>query len=173
MQVSEEQLRTVISESIKKILIDYGLIEEMAVSSKEYKRRVYGLVPQICENWCLIYFYRRTGLETTCINHWCDELYSHMDNLGKILVKGGNRTKILYTVWNEYEYDSNISTIDRCIRNKFKKECVEVNRYYDYYVEACNSFMRSTREIVTVMVNGGSFDIENYISNIGKQQVFE
>ena len=173
MQVSEERLRTVISESIKKILIDYGIIEEMAVPSKEYKRRAYGLVPQICENWCLLYFYRRTGLETTCIPHWCEELYGHMDNLGKLLVKGGNRSKILYTVWNEYEYDSNINTIDRCIRNKFKKEDIDVKRYYDYYIETCNSFMRSTREIVTVMIDGSSFCVENYIFNIGKKQVFE
>ena len=96
-----------------------------------------------------------------------------MDNLGSLLAKGGDRTKMLYNVFHEYGYDSNVNSIDRRIRKKFKIEKVNVKEYYDYYMETCNSFMHSVREIVNTMINGSTFDIEDYIAKIGKQQVFE
>ena len=174
--MTEQELRTIISESVVKVLKNYGLISEMAHDSKEYKRRVDGLLPQIAENWCLIYFFVRIGKPCLNISHWMNELNGHMASIMRMKPKNGRIDKLLYQVWNENDFDTDPQCVYICISNKFFKEGVDIindKRNAEVLDEACQSFVKSTREIINIIANKNTLRLREYIYNIGKQQVFE
>ncbi len=171
--MEQQELENLIYESVVRVFKEYGLINEMAKTTKEYKRRAEGLLPQIAENWCLIYFFKRSGLPTSYIEHWGKELLAHMGNLSRLKLKRGDTQDVLYRVWNENDFDTDPKCVELCIYSKFLKEGIDIKKYYSYVNEACRAFVASTREIIWVITQGSLEGFISYIDSIGEKNILE
>lgn len=173
MEISENELRRLISECVEEALDRYMLLNEMSLCLKDYKARAVGLAPQIAENWCLIYFYKHYNIPTSYIRHWGIELCAHMDHLSSLNVKNGKEERVLYKVWNEYDFDKEPLSVYKRIRNKFQREGIDVKAYRKEIEETCTAFVKSTREIIYTIINDKGNLIEQYIDSIGDKRVEE
>lgn len=169
--LTKEELSDLITEGVKKILLEYGLISEMAASIKDYSRRVEGLLPQIAENWCLIYFFKTTGLPTRYIEHWGIELSAHIKTLARTRLKSGDKQDVLYKCWNIEDFDTNPENVFLCIEGKFRKEQIDTRKYYGSIMDTCKAFVYSTRDIVTAICSRSVSKIDQYIENIGNNKI--
>ena len=66
-------LRDYINEKLMD-LIENTKIFEMAISRSKYTDRLYNMVNQIIENWCLIRYCTLTNSNLDLRAHWCSEL---------------------------------------------------------------------------------------------------
>lgn len=173
MNINEEDLRKIVRETVDEALSSYMLMYEMSIHAKDYKSRARGLLPQIAENWCLIYFFKRFNVPTSYIRHWGDELAAHMNNLSSLETKNGKEEKILYKVWDEYDFDKNPLSVFKRISPKFRKEGIDIRAYRKELEDTCLSFVRSTREIVWAIVSNDMFAIDDYIDTIGNKTIDE
>ena len=106
-----------------------GLIMEMALPRKIVKQKIEELFPQIIQNWCLIHYANISGEKTILINHWKNELMTHLSNAISYQIKDNNsydsRKKIVNQIILDFDY-TDYSIIDLKVWTKFKKENIDV-----------------------------------------------
>ena len=114
---------SLLSESVEETLNRIGIITEMTVPLKDYKRRVDGLRFQLVENWCLCKYCQLYDKTSNNYNHWLSELKACIDNLKLLDIKGTSdkRKTLIKMLVNDYDYDK-VNMILRIIAGKFNRE---------------------------------------------------
>lgn len=110
--------------SAKDVLKSLGIasLNEMAISIKDYKRKVDGLRFQLVENWCLCMWCHMFNEECENFIHWADELSAYINALKMVNLKSGDKKKILTKMLvDDYDYDDPLMVFD-IIRDKFTVE---------------------------------------------------
>ena len=122
---------------------------EMALEKSKYQDRVFHLMPQIVQNWCLCEYCKR--YDPTNINYrgWRKELIAHIGNLNAIPVKG-NKYKWTYDeIIKENEFN-NIMVIKSVCEYKLDSE-EEINFTSDIRNELYKSFSDNVEYIVELI----------------------
>ena len=136
------------------------IITEMAVSLKEYKKRVDGLRFQLVENWCLLEYCRLYDPSNININHWKTELKACINNLKYLNIKSHtNKQKVLTkALIEDYDYDD-VDMIFRIIEDKFGIEGI-VNQVQ--IINICKNFTKAIKEIIYIISIDG-LSTEKYL----------
>ena len=165
--VEMDRLETIIREVIREELQRYSL-NEMAMSIKDYKRRIEGLLVHIVQNWCLVRYASLSGTHKQLITHWRSELYAHLTNIASLKIKNGNKADvkemILYDVINERDFDTNEQSISLVVSGKFFKEKISTNG--KYYSETISNFKENVKDVVNVILSGSEKVIRDYVLSI-------
>lgn len=144
--------------------IKNGILLEMALPRKEYINRVDAELPQLIENWCLVHYAKLSGDKQELINHWRNELRTHIFNIVKLKLKDDKQLvyeKALYEIWNKMEYyDPEI--INMTIISKFIKENINVRNNKDY-LNTIYDFITQSKRLIYIMSNKNVNDINDYI----------
>ena len=160
--LTEKKLQEIVAKEVEKAL------NEMAMPLSLYKYKVADILPQIIENWCLVYYCRISGTHQELRNHWASELSAAMGKIANMNIKGGNhavvRMKALFYVWNLYDYDTSEMVISNVIWNKFRKENIDTTS--EFYSDTISAFLKSTKEIIDVLLSQSAEQIEEYIRNL-------
>lgn len=122
---------------------------EMTLEKSKYQDRVFHLMPQIVQNWCLCEYCKR--YDPTNINYrgWRKELIAHIGNLNAIPVKG-NKYKWTYDeIIKESEFN-NIIVIKSVCEYKLDSE-EEINFTSDIRNELYKSFSDNVEYIVELI----------------------
>ena len=122
---------------------------EMALEKSKYQDRVFHLMPQIVQNWCLCEYCKK--YDPTNINYrgWRKELIAHIGNLNAIPVKG-NKYKWTYDeIIKENEFN-NIIVIKSVCEYKLDSE-EEINFTSDIRNELYKSFSDNVEYIVELI----------------------
>ena len=159
-KITRKRLGEIINESVENVLKRVGLINEMAVPLKAYKKRVDGLRFQLVENWCLCKWCQLFNPECENFAHWIAELKACIDNLKFLDIKNGiNKRKILTKMLvNDYDYDS-ANMIERIVRGKFVRENISDN---DQKVRVCIEFADHINELIDA-ISLDVIDTDEYI----------
>lgn len=168
--MTEEELKHLISECVNNYLSsDKGnMLIEMAMKRKSFKERVEHILPQIIENWCLIYYSRITNTNKKNINHWKSELDAHISSIISYQIKGNNsqqkRNKIILNLWDELDYNI-AQTIAIIVRNKFLKEHLDVKS--KEYFETCEQFTNYSNYLIHTLSQYGNVDeVDKYLAKL-------
>lgn len=94
---------------------------EMALEKSKYQSRVFDLMPQIIQNWCLCYFCREHDKNNNSYRGWRKELIAHIGNLNSIPVKG-NKYKWTYEEIITDDEFNNIDVIRKVCEYKLDDE---------------------------------------------------
>lgn len=160
--LTEKKLQEIVAKEVEKAL------NEMAMPLSLYKDKVADILPQIIENWCLVYYCRISGTHQDLRNHWASELSAAMGKVANMNIKGGNhavvRMKALFYIWNLYDYDTSEMVISNVIWNKFRKENIDTTS--EFYSDTISAFLKSTKEIINVLLTQSAEQIEEYIRNL-------
>lgn len=160
--LTEKKLQEIVAKEVEKAL------NEMAMPLSLYKDKVSDILPQLIENWCLVYYCRISGTHKHLRNHWASELSAAMGKIANMNIKGGNhaivRMKALFHVWNLYDYDTSESVISNVIWNKFQKEHIDTTSVC--YADTISAFLNSTKEIVDVLLTQSAEEIDAYVRNL-------
>lgn len=155
---------TRISEDVDEALKFWGQkpvcsLNEMAVSIKNYKKRVDSLRFQLVENWCLCMYCKLYDSEESCFSHWKNELYTCFKNLKFLSLKGSqNKASILRMMLiDDYDYNDSKMIYD-IVKGKFKKENISLV----YLEEPAKRFSNNIDEIIEVISDDDAL-IDDYI----------
>lgn len=162
-EVDLKELKLIIGNIVREELQKY-VITEMAMSLKDYKKRVENLMPQILENWCLIRYTSLTGEKQELRNHWLKELKTHINNIATIKVKSGNKTNALYHLWNMYDWDTDESCIARRLITKFEIENLPTAG--PIFAQIVSDFKNETTNLVKILTSDFDSEVAEYIKNI-------
>lgn len=161
------ELKHIISSIIREELQKY-VITEMAMSTKDYKKRVESLMQQILENWCLIRYCTLSGERQDLKKHWMYELRAHINNIVSIKLKNGNseisKRNALYSLWNMYDWDTDESCIAQRLYVKFEKEGIPTNG--KVFAQVVSDFKNETKNIVKILINSSNTEVFEYINGI-------
>lgn len=164
IRLTENELKEIVKNEVKRQL---SIIMEYAIPRSKFIENAYNLSQQIIENWCLIHYC--TIIERTeTKEHWKTELYAHMNNVSRSIIKANNsyetRLKALKEAfdWNDL-YDSE-ERVSRIISGKFKIEKIPTNT--SEYLKCVNDCFNSIDAIVDVMAKFDPSLIEDYIETI-------
>ena len=160
--LTEKKLQEIVAKKVEKAL------NEMAMPLSLYKDKVADILPQMIENWCLVYYCRISGTHQDLRNHWASELSAAMGKIANMNIKGGNhavvRMKALFYVWNLYDYDTSEMVISNVIWNKFRKENIDTTS--EFYSDTISAFLKSTKEIIDILLTQSAEQIEEYVKNL-------
>lgn len=156
--LTEKKLQEIVAKEVGKVALPLAL----------YKDKVSDILPQLIENWCLVYYCRISGTHENLRNHWATELIAAMGKIANMNIKGGNNTivrmKALFYVWNLYDYDTSERVISNVIWNKFQKEHIDTTS--EFYADTISAFLKSTKEIVDVLLSQSSEEIDEYVKSL-------
>lgn len=160
--LTEKKLQEIVAKKVEKAL------NEMAMPLSLYKDKVSDILPQLIENWCLVYYCRLSGTHQNLRNHWASELNAAMGKIANMNIKGGNhaivRMKALFYVWNLYDYDTSERVISNVIWEKFQKEHIDTTS--EFYSDTISAFLKSTKEIVDILLTQSAEQIDEYVKNL-------
>lgn len=145
-------LRDYINEKLMD-LIENTKIFEMAISRSKYTDRLYNMVNQIIENWCLIRYCTLTNSNLDLRAHWCSELSSHLFSIYYEKLKDDKSFNIKLkatkkTYLEEAELDTWDEKIHNIIKRKFNKEQLNDNHIIDNVVKDFMSNIEYICELV-------------------------
>ena len=123
--ISERKLDLIIRETVSDVIKRLGLISEMAVTLKDYRKRIDGLRFQLAENWCLCRWCQVFSPQNPNFRHWTTELKACINALKFVEVKNriGKEKTLTRMLIVDYDYDSPYM-VANIIRDKFKSEGV-------------------------------------------------
>lgn len=153
-------LKEIMDESVNDVLNRIGIINEMAVSLKDYRARVDALRFQLAENWCLCKWCQLFNSECDNFAHWITELRSCINNLKFIDIKNDidKRRTLLRMLVKDYDYDS-ANMIERIIRGKFVSENITNNIQK---VKVCTEFADNINSLIEA-ISVEAIDTDEYI----------
>ena len=96
-------------------------ILEMALEKSKYQDRVFNLMPQIVQNWCLCEYCRTYDPGNINYHGWRKELIAHLGNLNSIIVKGDKQKWTYEEVIKDDEFN-NLEVIKRVCEYKLDEE---------------------------------------------------
>ena len=167
MTQEEAKLREIIKEEVRKVFYEC-MLNEMAFDLGKYKDQVRNHMQQIAINWCLV---RYTTYDENFIQlrrHWSSELLSQMNFIAGMKIKGKDDTstkqKALYSIWNEFEFDTDERAIDMMVSGKFESEGIDT--YSEQYIQTTVDFKEASKEIIEVILSGSRKVIQDYVLNI-------
>lgn len=158
-RLTKSQLKEIVNDTLKNI----GLINEMAVSLKDYAARVDNLRFQLVENWCLCKWCQLFDPKCKNFPHWVVELRACMNNLKLINIKNGidKRKVLLRMLVKDYDYnDANM--IERIIRGKFLRENIKDNTQKG---RVCAEFADNVNGLIEA-ISLEAIDSDEYIKNV-------
>lgn len=94
---------------------------EMAMEKAKYQDRVFSLMPQIVQNWCLCEYCLRYDPTNQNYRGWRKELIAHLGNLNSIIVKGNKHRWTYDEVIKDSEF-SNLEVIRKVCEYKLDDE---------------------------------------------------
>lgn len=165
--INELKLREIIREEIMKVFPKI-ILSEMAFDLNKYKDQVRYHIRQIAINWCLVRYtdYNQDYIKTR--NHWSGELVEQMSFIAAMKLKKGNnpsaKEKALFSIWNEFDFDTDETAIDMTIASKFESEGIDTSS--DEYINVTQDFKNETRNIVSVILSNNRSIIKEYVKNI-------
>lgn len=121
-------VREALADSITETLYRNGLLNEMAAPRSYYIENAVSERIQIAENWCLTYYCRMCDPENRCLNHWTNELCTHINNVKRVRIKNGSpegAVKALRWAWIEFADLNDPSMVADCVRGKFSTEGIK------------------------------------------------
>ena len=167
LEILETVIRDVVRDVVREELQRYSL-NEMAMSLKDYKCRIEGILVQIVQNWCLVRYASLSGTHKQLISHRRSELYAHLTNVASLKIKNGNKAdvkeKVLYDVINERDFDTDEQSISLVVSEKFFKEKMSTDS--QYYSETISDFKENVKDIVNVILSGSEKVIRDYVLSI-------
>lgn len=171
IQLTESELRHMVERVCRSVIreeLQRYLITEMAMSVKDYRTRVEGLMPQILENWCLIRYSTLTGERQEVKRHWKCELRAHINNIASIKLKNGNskltKQNALYTLWNMYDWDTDENCIARRLCAKFDEENLPTNG--EAFARVVEDFKNESKALVGILTSDSNLEVMEYIDSI-------
>ena len=96
-------------------------ILEMALEKSKYQDRVFSLMPQIVQNWCLCEYCRTYDPDNMNYRGWRKELIAHLGNLNSIIVRGDKQKWTHDEVIKDDEFN-NLEVIKRVCEYKLDEE---------------------------------------------------
>lgn len=171
IQLTESVLRHVIERVCRSVIreeLQRYIITEMAMSVKDYKKRVEVLMPQVLENWCLIRYSTLTGEMQEVKRVWKCELRAHINNIASIKLKNGNsrltKQNALYTLWNMYDWDTDENCIAIRLYAKFDEENIPTNG--EAFARVVKDFKNETKALVGILTSDSNLEVMEYIDSI-------
>ena len=159
----ERVCRSVIREELQRYIIT-----EMAMSVKDYRKKVEVLLPQVLENWCLIRYSTLTGEMLEVKKLWKYELRAHINNIASIKLKNGNRQltkrKALYTLWNMYDWDTDENCIAIRLYTKFDEENSPTNGAV--FAQIVEDFKNETKALIGILTSDSNLEVMEYVNSI-------
>lgn len=159
----ERVCRSVIREELQRYIIT-----EMAMSVKDYRKKVEVLLPQVLENWCLIRYSTLTGEMLEVKKLWKYELRAHINNIASIKLKNGNRQltkrKALYTLWNMYDWDTDENCIAIRLYTKFDEENIPTNGAV--FAQIVEDFKNETKALIGILTSDSNLEVMEYVNSI-------
>ena len=67
-------------------------------------------------------------------------------------------------MWNLYDYDTSERVISNVILGKFQKEHIDTTS--EFYSDTISAFLKSTKEIVDVLLTQSAEQIDKYVKNL-------
>jgi len=150
-KITESQLKEIINETVNDVLNRIGMINEMAVSLKDYRARVDGLRFQLVENWCLCKWCQLFNPECEYFAHWKAELRACINNLKLVDIKNGidKRKTLTRMLIDDYDYDET-NMIVRIINDKFDSENIMDNTQRARVASAFADGIQGLIEVISV-----------------------
>ena len=171
INLTETELRHMIGRVCRSVIreeLQRYIITEMAMSVKDYRKKVEVLLPQVLENWCLIRYSTLTGEMQEVKKLWKYELRAHINNIASIKLKNGNsqltKRKALYTLWNMYDWDTDENCIAIRLYAKFDEENIPTNGAV--FSQIVEDFKNETRALVGILTSDSNLEVMEYINNI-------
>lgn len=162
--ITESELKALVKEEVKKQL---SMLMEYAIPRRKFVDNAYNLSSQIIENWCLIRYSSIIGRKETK-EHWKQELFAHMDNVSKALIKKNNsyetRLKAIQEGFEMNDLYSGVERIKRLTFAKFKIERIDINT--NEYLQCIEDCFQSIDEIANVMAKYDPSLLWKYIEDI-------
>lgn len=166
--ITESELRSIVRESIAKILKENqeGILLEMALPRKTYKKRISDIIPQLLENWCLVRYATIHG-NVQQKQHWQTELRGHFLTMSRFSITGNDtpvsRLKVFQEIWREE--DLNLpETLNLVIANKFMSEGISIKS--EEYGQVLYDCIGSTNKIYEIIIGRDIDAITQYVETI-------
>lgn len=149
-----------------KTLIEYineSIIIEMACDKSKFSNLVLSHIPQIVENWCLVYYCNIYDKENINKNHWKIELRTQLLTIIKQKTKHIDRRKVIIDCFiNKFEFDDTKSIYELVYNKLYNKEHISTDIIYDI----CKIIKDNINDIIELLLNKEE-DIDNSIDYIG------
>lgn len=146
-----------------KSLIEFiktSAINEMADKKSQFEMKLFNMIDQILENWCLVKWCDDNPTNNISIrlrNRWATELKTCMKKIANVNLKSGRKDKVIKNVLvNQLDLDDN-TNISKRIRKKFNEEGLA--KYINTISYECASRIR---EICSELA-GTEQNIEEYV----------
>jgi len=94
---------------------------EMALEKSKYQDRVFFLMPQIVQNWCLCEYCKSYDSNNENYNCWRKELIAHIKNLKGVPVKGNKKKWTYEEIIKNCEYNT-IKVVKNMCEDKLDDE---------------------------------------------------
>ena len=144
-----------------------GIILEFALPRKKVKDKISFIFPQIIENWCLINYSITNQVNDIYINHWKNELSTHIKTAARYNIKENDNYDHRKTLINQIIIEEDLTfanTIDLIISSKFEKE--KINTSSKEYGNTIINFVNAIDNIVHLISLKDRNAIDNYINNL-------
>lgn len=146
---------------------------EMAEQQKECERRVKSYLHQIIENTALVAYFCISGLHTTNLGHWKNELIAALWNACNFKLKGDNSTprrkRLIARCFNEVEA-RNTMLIEGTIKAKFRTEQetgYRTNKNVEEYIGETVAVVKNMMDDIEELLVGGIYDdIEEFVDSM-------
>lgn len=164
IRLTEPQLNQLIENEVHRVVQQFM---EYSHPRAKYVENVSNLSKQIIENWCLVRYCTIVG-RTTLKEHWQNELYAHMANIGQDTIKGNKSYETKYkAIADGFEmkdlFDGPEKIFD-IIYKKFTIEKIDVKS--DEVVQTINDCSNSLDAIINAMADFGAVKLDDYIKSI-------
>ena len=166
IRLTEQELQRLIMQEVERKI---PLLLEYAIPRQEFIENAAHLIPQICENWCLIRYSRLVNDNNENINHWKSELSAHMRNISSTKIKKNNavpsRVKCIKEAFNWYDFDTSATQIYEWTNDKFRNEGYPSD-YKEPLITVCFDFKHAVDILTELMSNSNDGDITRYIETL-------
>lgn len=159
----EDELKRHVQKSIGIAKLAIGkklsLLNEMAISLKEFIVDIDGVKYELARNWCLCKWCQLFDHENINFNHWKEELKIYIDRLSltKLKNKMGKKKHLTNMLVNKHEFNDYTMVLD-VIASKFTKEHIMNVSQREVVAKA---FANSINQLIDAIVS--KLDSQTYV----------
>jgi hypothetical protein len=164
IRLTEQDLRRIVQEQIQVIL-------EYKQPRKKLVNEASNYVCQLVMHWCAIRFFKKTGLETSDINHWKSEVNSLMGAIACIKLKGTmnefeTRKCAIAEGFEDYDVLTDKNSIFNLCVAKLGCEDVDVEGFEQEINETVDECFGEIQHIIDLMASGDTMKILKYVRGL-------